>query len=82
MYFVYFLKSKISTFRYVGYTSNLKQHNKGLNKSTKPYRLLLLDAYIVVQTKEKAQKLEKYFKTGSGIAFAGKRILTYETLAK
>jgi hypothetical protein len=42
----------------------------------------MLDAYIAVQTKELAKDLERYFKTGSGIAFARKRILTYEALAK
>lgn len=71
---------------YVGYTSNvekrLNEHNEGLNKSTKAYRPFKLDAYIAVQTKEKAKDLEKYFKTGSGIAFARKRIITYEPQAQ
>jgi putative endonuclease len=70
----------------VGYTSNLnrrlKEHNDGLNKSTKPYRPLEIDAYIAVRTENIAKSLEKYFKTGSGIAFSRKRILTYEALAK
>ncbi len=86
MYYVYFLKSRMSSFRYVGYTSNIdqrfKEHNSGMNKSTKPYLPFELDAFVAVQTKEKAQQLEQYFKTGSGIAFARKRILTYEALAK
>ena len=86
MYYVYFLKSLISDFRYVGYTSNLDsrliEHNQGLNKSTKPYKPFEFDAYIALKTETKAKDLEKYFKTGSGIAFARKRILTYEALAK
>ena len=86
MYYVYFLKSLNSPFRYVGYTSNLKkrmyEHNQGLNKSTKHYSPFKLDAYIAVGTEIIAKDLEKYFKTGSGIAFARKRILTYEALAK
>lgn len=86
MYFVYFLKSISTSFRYVGYTSNINQrlneHNSGMNKSTKPYLPFELDAYIAVKTKEKAKALEKYFKTGSGIAFARKRILTYVASAK
>jgi len=85
MFYVYFLKSLKSNFRYVGYTSDLKKrfrdHNQGLNKSTKPYLLFELDAYIAVKTEKIAKDLEKYFKTGSGIAFARKRILTYEALA-
>ena len=86
MYYVYFLKSLNSDFRYVGYTSNLKKrfsdHNNGLNKSTKPFLPFELDVYISVKTEKIAKNLEKYFKTGSGIAFARKRILTYETLVK
>jgi len=86
MYYVYFLKSLKSDFRYVGYTSGLekrfKEHNEGQNKSTKPYRPFEIDAYVAVKTEEIAKSLEKYFKTGSGIAFSRKRILTYEALAK
>jgi len=86
MYYVNFLKSLSSNFRYVGYTSDLKKrfrdHNQGLNKSTKPYLPFELDAYIAVKTEKIAKDLEKYFKTGSGIAFSRKRILTYEALAK
>ena len=84
MYYIYFLKSLNSSFRYVGYTSNLKsrfkEHNQGLNKSTKPYKPFDLDAYVAVKSEKTAKDLEKYFKTGSGIAFARKRILTYEAL--
>lgn len=86
MYYVYFLKSLNPSFRYVGYTSNLKsrldEHNRGLNKSTKPYLPFELDAYIAVKTEKMAKNLERYFKTGSGIAFTRKRILTYEASAK
>ena len=86
MYFVYFLKSIKTPFRYVGYTSNLKkrlfEHNSGQNKSTKHYLPFELDAYIAVKTEKIAKDLEKYFKTGSGIAFSRKRLLTYEALAK
>jgi putative endonuclease len=86
MYYVYFLKSLSTSFRYVGYTSKLKrrfdEHNQGLNKSTKPYKPFEMDAYIAVKTERIAKSLEKYFKTGSGIAFSRKRILTYEALAK
>ena len=86
MYYVYFLKSSSSDFRYVGYTSNLKkriaEHNNGNNKSTKHYTPLDLDTFVAVKTEVLAKELEKYFKTGSGIAFARKRILSYEALAK
>jgi len=86
MFYVYFLKSIKTDFRYVGYTSDLKkrfvEHNEGTNKSTKPFLPFRFDAYIAVKTEKIAKDLEKYFKTGSDIAFARKRILTYEALAK
>jgi len=62
--------------------SRLVEHNSGLNKSTKPCLPFEVEAYIAVKTEKLAKDLEKYFKTGSGIAFARKRILTYEALAK
>jgi len=86
MYYVYFLKSISRKFRYVGYTSNLQsrllQHNQGFNISTKAFIPFELEAYIAVKSKQHALDLEKYFKTGSGIAFARKHILIYEALAK
>ena len=86
MYYVYFLKSLKTNYRYVGYTSNinsrLDDHDRGRNKSTKPYVPFEMEAYIAVRTKKLAKDLEKYFKSGSGIAFYRKRILTYEALAK
>jgi putative endonuclease len=86
MYYVYFLKSITSSFRYVGYTSDLKrrltEHNNGLNQSTKHYKPFDIEAYIAVKTEDTAKDLEKYFKTGSGIAFSRKRILTYKIPGK
>ena len=86
MYYVYFLKSLSTDFRYVGYTSDLenrfKEHNEGQNKSTKPFVPFEFDTYIAVRSQKRAKDLAEYFKTGSGIAFSRKRILTYEALAK
>ena len=63
MYYIYFLKSLNSSFRYVGYTSNLKkrfnEHNEGKSKSTNPYRPFEIDAYIAVKTETIAKDLEK-----------------------
>ena len=47
-----------------------KDHNEGRNKSTKPFLPFQLDAYIAVKTEKITKDLEKYFKTGSGIAFS------------
>jgi putative endonuclease len=78
MWFVYILKCSDSTF-YTGCTSDLddrlKRHSKGENTYTK-YRLPVnLITYIAFQDKYKAYNFEKYLKSGSGIAFAGKRLL-------
>jgi putative endonuclease len=79
MWYAYILRSLEKDFTYVGFTSNLNrrlsEHNKGLNQSTKHYRPFELNAYVAVKTKEKAEALEKYFKTGSGKAVLNKRIL-------
>ena len=79
MYFVYILQSVDHDFLYIGHTSDLssrlEQHNNKLVLSTKanaPYKLL---SYIAVNTRARAIKIEKYFKSGSGRAVLYKRIL-------
>ncbi|MEX2437473.1 MAG: GIY-YIG nuclease family protein, partial [Candidatus Paceibacterota bacterium] len=73
MWYVYILKSKVKEWRYVGYTGNLKsrlkQHNAGESLATKPYLPFELKSFVAVEDEETAIKLEKYFKTGSGIAW-------------
>lgn len=86
MHYVYFLKSKKKKrWTYVGMTNNLdrrlEEHQAGESKYTCSYLPVHLESYIAVNTKNHAEKLEKYFKTGSGIAFMKKRILNYEALA-
>ena len=82
MCYVYFLKSIEKNFLYTGSTNDLNRRltelNNGLCQATKAYLPLALNAYIAVQTEEKAQELEKYFKSGSGKAILKKRILTIE----
>jgi predicted GIY-YIG superfamily endonuclease len=46
----------------------VREHNEGLNQSTKHYAPFVLATYVAVRTEEKAIELEKYFKTGSGKA--------------
>lgn len=79
MWYVYVLKSKDQDWRYIGYSNNLKKrfrdHNKGKVQSTKHYSPFELEAYVAVNTKQKAKNLESYFKTGSGKAILEKRIL-------
>ena len=70
-YYVYILRSiKFPNEIYVGYTINLKErfplHQKGLVRSTKPYRpwkIIFCEAYI---SKVDAKRREKYLKTAKG----------------
>ncbi|MBT3904049.1 MAG: GIY-YIG nuclease family protein [Rhodospirillaceae bacterium] len=78
MWYVYILELKNSDV-YVGSTNDLrrrvKQHEKGQVKSTKPHLPATLKSYIAIPTEQKARELENYFKSGSGKAFANKRLL-------
>jgi predicted GIY-YIG superfamily endonuclease len=79
MWYVYALQSVNADFVYVGRTydvdKRVREHNEGLNQSTKHYAPFILGTYVAVTTEEKAMKLEKYFKTGSGKAIRKKRFL-------
>ncbi len=61
----------------VGSTNDLRRrfnsHANGEVFSTKGYLPVTLKSYVAVETEKKARELEKYFKSGSGKAFAGKR---------
>lgn len=79
MHYVYCLRSEQApTFRYIGYTADLKQrivdHNRGCNPSTAAFTPLRLKGYIAFETKEAALAFERYLKSGSGHAFAKRRL--------
>jgi putative endonuclease len=82
MWYVYILKSDADGELYVGSTNNLRrrlrEHGDGECTSTKHRRPFQLEAYIGVQEESTARELEKYLKTGSGIATLRKRILSSE----
>lgn len=83
MFYVYILKNKKKkTWTYVGSTNNLErrlqEHVNGFSKYTKSYLPIYLESFIAVRTETKGRELEKYFKTGSGIAILKKRILSNE----
>jgi predicted GIY-YIG superfamily endonuclease len=86
MYYAYILWSKKSRNFYFGYTSDLKkrveQHNKGTSPTTKYFRPWKLVWYAGFSTKKLAKDFEKYLKTGSGKAFAYKRLINSEALKK
>jgi putative endonuclease len=61
----------------VGSTDDLKlrfkSHQNGHVISTRRWRPVMLGAYVAVVDEETARRLERYFKSGSGKAFAKKR---------
>ncbi len=70
MYFVYALKSIQHNYIYVGLTDNVErrvnQHNKGYERTTKPYlpfKLILVESF---DTRLAARQREKQLKTTSG----------------
>jgi putative endonuclease len=77
--YVYFLKSEsVIGQRYVGVTSDLKQrladHNAGKSLHTSKYLPWKLVTYVALSDKRKAETFERYLKSGSGHAFAKKRL--------
>ena len=79
MYYSYILLSSKSHTFYYGYTSDLKNrlklHNNGLIFSTKPYVPWNLVWYGAFNTEKEAKDFELYLKSGSGKAFAYKRLV-------
>lgn len=84
MYYVYIIRSSKSGKVYTGWTNDLrkrlKSHNSGENRATKsgaPWKVIFYSAF---NTEKLAKDFERYLKTGSGIAFARKRL--FEVLVK
>jgi putative endonuclease len=79
MKYVYFLRSlSVPTQRYVGVTTNLEErlqaHNAGSSLYTSKYRPWKVVTYLCFQDDRRAADFERYLKTGSGQAFANKRL--------
>jgi predicted GIY-YIG superfamily endonuclease len=78
MWYVYFLQLSNGNV-YVGSTNDLRRrmssHERGEVASTRAYRPVALKSYVAVETVARARELERYFKSGSGKAFAKKRLL-------
>jgi putative endonuclease len=77
--YVYLLQSESSADqRYVGITSDLRQrvtdHNAGKSSHTAKFTPWKLVAYIAFSDDQKAETFERYLKSGSGHAFARKRL--------
>jgi len=77
VWYVYFLQLKNGDI-YVGSTNHLRRrvdsHQRGNVVSTKGYLPITLKSYVGVKTEDRARPLEWYFKSGSGKAFANKRL--------
>jgi predicted GIY-YIG superfamily endonuclease len=79
MYYVYLLRSKnFPDKTYKGFTKDLKvrlqDHNSGKSKHTSKYLPWELVSYHAFASEERAREFEYYLKTGSGKAFANKRL--------
>ncbi|HEY7670423.1 MAG TPA: GIY-YIG nuclease family protein [Hyphomicrobium sp.] len=79
MHYVYLLQSELfADERYVGLTSDLKgrlsAHNASKSPHTSKFAPWRLVTYIAFSDKRKAELFERYLKSGSGHAFARKRL--------
>ena len=79
MYYVYILQSLKFNIFYYGYTKNLEkrvnEHNSGKTQFTKGHIPWDLVWYAGFKSKQKAKDFELYLKSGSGKAFAYKRLV-------
>jgi predicted GIY-YIG superfamily endonuclease len=78
VWYVYFLELSNGEI-YVGSTNDLRRrfasHQNGEVISTSKNLPVKLRSYVAVQNEAHARRLERYFKSGSGKAFANKRLL-------
>jgi len=78
MMYVYILESLDSEHFYVGITNDLRtrlaKHNAGEVSHTSKYRPWRLKTYVAFSNEARAIAFEKYLKSGSGRAFAKKRL--------
>lgn len=79
MFYVYLIESvPDGEHRYVGITTDLKrriqEHNAGKSAHTSKHRPWRLVTYIAFSNEAKAESFERYLKSGSGHAFASKRL--------
>ena len=85
MHYCYILLSTKSHIFYYGSTQNIKKrllkHNSAEVQSTKSHLPWKLVWYGAFETKQQSENFEKYLKSGSGKAFAYKRLLS-EALSK
>lgn len=80
-FYVYILESQSKSRRYIGRTDNLKrrlkEHNRGLNQSTKSYAPWTLIYYEACRNPDDAKRREKYYKTSQGGRLLKARLKEY-----
>ena len=78
MFYNYVLQSEKDKSLYTGYTidlrKRLKEHNQGLNKSTKPHRPWKLIYYEAGLNEEDTKRREHYLKTSQGQRLLKRRL--------
>ena len=79
MYYVYFLESRKAVGqRYVGLASDLKrrlaEHNAEKSPHTSKFAPWRLVTYVAFSNRRRASDFERYLKSGSGHAFANRRL--------
>jgi predicted GIY-YIG superfamily endonuclease len=79
LHYVYLLESlSHPRQRYVGESgdlrSRLEEHNAGKSSHTAKFKPWRLVTYVAFSDRAKAQAFERYLKSGSGHAFANKRL--------
>jgi putative endonuclease len=79
VHYVYLITSKgDEAHRYIGVTSDLKQrladHNAGKSPHTSKFKPWKLVTYIAFSDRKQAEHFETYLKSGSGHAFARRRL--------
>ncbi|OGY46738.1 MAG: excinuclease ABC subunit C [Candidatus Buchananbacteria bacterium RIFCSPLOWO2_01_FULL_46_12] len=81
MFYNYVLQSLKNKMLYIGYTTNLekrfKEHNDGLNQSTKPYRPWKLIYYEACLNEKDAKRREGYLKKTQGQRLLKRRLKEY-----
>jgi putative endonuclease len=79
MHYVYLLRSRANTLQtYIGLTDDLrerlKNHNEGGSHHTAKYRPWEIVCYVAFSSRQPAAEFERYLKSGSGHAFAKRRL--------
>ncbi len=79
MYYVYLIESASAQGeRYLGMTTDLnerlQEHNAGKSSHTSKFKPWKVTAYVAFTDRAKAEAFERYLKSGSGHAFARKRL--------